>query len=427
MPLKILAAADLHLGRRPSRLPSELTDRIAARELGPAGAWERLVDLAVDEKVDALLLAGDVVEAEDDFFEAYAELHRGVTRLAEAGVRVFAVAGNHDTRVLPYLSDEVEAFELLGRGGEWESVHLEANGEKATLWGWSFPQASVREDPVSGLSFSRGPGPNLGLLHCDRDQVGSSYAPVSSRSLEAAGLDAWLLGHIHAPDGLSLSRPTGYLGSLTGLDPGEPGPRGAWLLTIDQGTLTEFRRVALAPLRWVRLEVSLDGLDEPEEARRRVLDRLRKLDGEIEAETLRPQAVGIRLTLTGRTSYRREVEQLFSQEALRDLPVGQSRVFYFVETLRIETLPEVDLSALARRDDPAGLLARMLELLEAPLEDSERRELVAGAQRRLERVAGDPTWAGLQADLPDDNEAAEWLRRAGRRALDLLLAQRDDA
>ncbi len=272
MPLKILAAADLHLGRRPSRLPSELTDRIAARELGPAGAWERLVDLAVDEKVDALLLAGDVVEAEDDFFEAYAELHRGVTRLAEAGVRVFAVAGNHDTRVLPYLSDEVEAFELLGRGGEWESVHLEANGEKATLWGWSFPQASVREDPVSGLSFSRGPGPNLGLLHCDRDQVGSSYAPVSSRSLEAAGLDAWLLGHIHAPDGLSLSRPTGYLGSLTGLDPGEPGPRGAWLLTIDQGTLTEFRRVALAPLRWVRLEVSLDGLDEPEEARRRALD-----------------------------------------------------------------------------------------------------------------------------------------------------------
>jgi hypothetical protein len=151
MPLKLLAAADLHLGRRPSRLPSELTDRIAARELGPAGAWERLVDLAVDEKVDALLLAGDVVEAEDDFFEAYAELHRGVTRLAEAGVRVFAVAGNHDTRVLPYLSDEVEAFELLGRGGEWESVHLEANGEKATLWGWSFPSASVREDPVSGF------------------------------------------------------------------------------------------------------------------------------------------------------------------------------------------------------------------------------------------------------------------------------------
>ena len=55
--MKILGAADIHLGRRPGRLPPRLTDPNSARALGPAGAWERLIDLAIEEGVHALLLA----------------------------------------------------------------------------------------------------------------------------------------------------------------------------------------------------------------------------------------------------------------------------------------------------------------------------------------------------------------------------------
>ena len=116
--------------------------------------------------------------------------------------------------------------ELLGKGGTWEAATLEGDGEKVTLWGWSFPAQQGTRSPLSDAGFPRGPGPNLGLLHCDRDQAGSPYAPVMSRELEAAGLDGWLLGHIHVPDALTAPSPSGYLGSVTGANPGEAGAHG---------------------------------------------------------------------------------------------------------------------------------------------------------------------------------------------------------
>lgn len=425
MPLELLAAADLHLGRRPTRLPEALTGRIPARELGPAGALERLVDLAIEEEVHALLLAGDVVEGRHDFFEAYRELRDAVVRLLEADVRVLAVAGNHDTRVLPRLADELEGFELLGRGGAWEAATLSGGGEEATVWGWSFPAPAVRENPLADHRFERGPGANLGLLHCDRDQAGSRYAPVPTRSLESTELDAWLLGHVHRPDELSTPRPAGYLGSLTGLDPGEPDRRGPWRVTVEATAVRDITHVPLGPLRWVAEDVSLEGLEEPEEARVRVLERLREIDRAIVEERTPPRAVGVRLTFTGRTRFRREVEELFAREELDDLRVGDGGVHYFVETHRSETLPEVDLEELARQSDPAGLLARRLLVLERDPGDPDREELVRAARRRLERAARDASWERLEAEPPGRDETAARLRRAGRKALDLLLQQKE--
>jgi hypothetical protein len=46
--------------------------------------------------VDAVLLAGDVVEQEDDFHEAYPDLRRGVERLTGAGIRVLGAGGAWD-------------------------------------------------------------------------------------------------------------------------------------------------------------------------------------------------------------------------------------------------------------------------------------------------------------------------------------------
>ncbi|MEX2532060.1 MAG: metallophosphoesterase [Gemmatimonadota bacterium] len=427
MPLKLLAAADLHLGRRPGHLPDPLLDGVSVRELSPAGAWQRLVKLALDEGVSAVLLAGDVVDGDDDFFEAYRELRDGVVRLTRAGIRVLAVAGNHDTKVLPYLADQVEAFELLGREGRWESTTLSFGGAAATIYGWSFPRPWVREDPLSGHAFPRGPGANLGLLHCDRNQPGSRYAPVSSSALAGAGLDGWLLGHIHRPDPLSLPHPQGYLGSLTGLDPGEWGHRGAWLLMVDGGGIAGLERRALGPLRWAREEVGLHELDEPEEARSRLLDRMHELAREVGEADDAPLAVGIRVTFTGRTRFGREVEALLSPELLSELVVEEGRVGCFVESVRVETLPEVDLEELARRGDPAGLLARrVLLLLEGDPGDPARRELLTRGRKRLARVGDGHPWGELERGAPDEDETEEWLRRAGLKALDLLLAQAEN-
>mgnify|MGYP000096576153 CR=1 FL=1 len=425
MSLKLLALGDLHLGRLPSRLPDELQDR--AREMGPVGAWRRIVDAAIDERVDAIALAGDVVEDEYDFFEAYRELAAGVERLLDANIRVLGVVGNHDVQVLPRLAEQIEGFELLGRGGEWEQITLVAGSERMTVHGWSFPQRVVRLSPLAEQWFDPGPGPNLGLLHCDCDQTGSAYAPVTTAELQSASLDGWLLGHIHAPDLLSVEHPIGYLGSATGLDSGEPGPRGPWLVTVDGGRIVGIEHWPLAPLHWQRLPVDLTGIESPEDARDRLLAAVNNLDRDLSARSIVPEAAGLRVQFTGRSDLRREVEALFAPEDLAALYVGNSRIHYFVESRRYDLAPTLDMETLAQRGDPPGLLARRLQLLERASDDPERRALIKDAREHLATRGDKPYWRVLGDTTPDDETVATWLREAGLTALDRLLAQQEAA
>lgn len=423
MPFRLLAVGDLHLGRKPSRLPDELVSE--ARDLGPAGAWRRLVDRAIEAGVDAVALAGDVVEREDDYYEAYRELKRGVERLASAGVRVVGVAGNHDVNVLPRLADQLPDFRLIGRGGEWETLRLETGGETVTLHGWSFRQEQVWQSPLEGVGFERGAGLDLGLLHCDRDMPGSRYAPVMSRELEAAGLDGWLLGHIHAPDALSVENPSGYLGCVSGMDPGEPGDRGPWLVTVEGGRIRDLEQWVLAPLRWESLELDLTDLAEPENARSELTRKLRERDEVIAALALPPRAVGIRLRLTGRTRLGRAVEALFQRELHTLIYDGVAGTGYFVERCLTDTRPVIALADLAKQDDPPGLLARRLCLLNDPESDDAKR-LIRDARERLEEQRRDSRWQALDPEPLDDAAVIDWLRRSGARLLEDMLEQQGE-
>ncbi len=424
MALRLLAVGDMHLGRRPSRLPDTLSDR--ARELGPAGAWKRTVTAAIRLEVDAVLLAGDVIERDDDFYEGYRELHGGVIRLAEAGIRVLGVAGNHDVRVLPRLARQLDDFHLVGADGHWEAVDLGSDDEPLSLWGWSFPLGRVPTSPVTGADFQRRPGPNLGLLHCDRDQPGSPYAPVTSAELRGAGLDGWLLGHIHAPDPLTADAPAGYLGSLSGMDPGEPGAHGPWLLTVERGRLTGVEQQVLAPLRWVPLELDVTGIGAPEAVHDRLLERLRVLDGELTAAAWAPDAVGLRLVLVGRSGFGGDAAADFGEAAREHVFTGDRGSHYFLEQVGVRTRPEIPLAELAERSDPPGLLARRLVLLDRADDDPDRQTLLAEARRRMAPTAADSRWQPLNPHDLDDAVAADWLRRAGTQLLERLLAQQED-
>ena len=409
----------MHLGRTPSRLPPELP----VRDFGPAEAWRRAVEAAIGSGVTAVLLAGDVVDRDEDFFEAYRELESGVRRLTEAGIAVVGVAGNHDVAVLPRLARHIAEFRLLGAGGEWESCRIAEGREALTLWGWSFPRARVSVSPLEGVSFDRPPGINLGLLHCDRDAgPGSPYAPVGRWELERAGLDGWLLGHIHRPDALSAGSPSGYLGSLTGLDRGEPGPRGPWMIRVVEGRIAEVSHLPLAPLRWEALEVGLGGIGDPAEARERLLAAMRALDGSLASSPVAPRAVGLSVTFTGRTALGSAAAEAIQEEDRSAIHEGTVGTRYFIHRIETGTRPEVDLEELARRRDPVGLLAERLLRLDRPEGDPERERLVEMVRRRLAEQSRKQGWLGLEAGAggPD---LAPWLRRAGFLALDRLLEQ----
>ncbi len=420
MPIRLLAIGDMHLGRQPSRLPDALAKD--ADRLSPRGAWARAVQMAIEQQVDVVALAGDLVDQEDDLFEAYQPLEDGINQLVQAGIEVVGITGNHDVAVLPKLSRHLSAFKLLGANGQWETHTLEKHGERVTIHGWSFPKAQVTESPLTGHAFQRSAGLNVGLLHCDRDQTDSVYAPVSSTQLRSAGLDAWLLGHIHTPDQLSPEQPSGYLGSLTGLHVGESGPRGPWLITIDQGSITEIKQCTLAPLVWWQVDLDLSELTNPTDAFERFLSRIRDLNQMMTQYDHCPDALGLRVILTGESNHGQAVEARFKEQTDQNWATGGIG-HVFVESVRDATRPLVDLATLAEQSNHLGQLAKNLLLLETRSDDAQVQALIAEARARLATSRDDGRWHLLPRLGLSDEMIRDDLLQSGHRLLRALLGQ----
>lgn len=414
----LLAIGDIHLGRSPSALHPDLLAR--APQLGPEAAWARAVTEAIDRKVDGVLLAGDVVERSRDLLVAYGDLKNGIEKLATAGIPVLAVAGNHDTLVLPRLAREIDALQLLGAEGRWQEKSI----GKLNVLGWSFPRPQVRHSPLKELPQISQPERTIGLLHCDRDQSDSIYAPVSSAELEAAPTAAWLLGHIHQPDALRAPRPIGYLGSLNALRASETGARGPWLLNWSQSGLS-IEQLPLAPLRYEVLELDLSEVDQAESLAELILSAARKRAAELAQQGASPEVVGLRLNLCGSCRFERALPAALDQLMNESRPWKEHGMVLFLQKINIQTRPDFDLVEIARRGDPCGLLARRLLILADP-ENPVHQTLLEQARSRLLRVVGLREFQALGAAL-DDAAVRRSLQQAGQRALLELLNQRRSA
>jgi len=433
----LLCVGDVHLGRRPSRLPDglELEHGISPRELDPRAAWRSVVRVAIERRVDAVLLAGDVVESDNGFLEAYGALRAGLAELEHARVPVLAVAGNHDVEVLPRLADELAGtgFRLLGRGGRWESAVVRgADGAPLVrVLGWSFPRRRVEASPLSSLGddLRRGryPGDDapddlrtVGLLHADLDASGGHYAPVPASALARLGVSAWFLGHVHGATIGASGRPIGYLGSLVALDPAETGAHGPWLARSLPGSW-HLEQLELSPVRWERVDVSIEGCPDLHAVRAAIPRALRELHARISAGFEGTRVVGCRPRLVGRTALDRRELRLVLEEA-RELREAQDGVVYYVDRGTDETEPPLDLEPLAEGSDPPALLARRLLVLRG--DGEEARRLVARARAAMVEAGEHAHFLSLGAPALDAEEVKRTLRHLATRALLELLGQK---
>ena len=273
MPINILATADLHLGRKSSALPPE------AGQHSTRHTWKRLVDYAIRHQVDVLLLAGDIVDEDNRYFEATGPLQSGFSRLEQEGIEVFMIAGNHDFAVLEQIihHHSYEHVHLMGADGSWEKTTRTIKGQEIQLAGWSFTHKHVREDPMAGFDrLDLNPGQiTIGLLHGDLYTPDSLYAPVTSAQLESKPVDAWIMGHIHKPADIKPEKPyIAYTGTPHALNPGEPGVHGPVLLTVESKENIQAQRIPLSPIRYELLEVDVSQTEDLASFREQVTRQL---------------------------------------------------------------------------------------------------------------------------------------------------------
>jgi len=430
MACKIACIGDIHLGRRPGRLPETLSDHgVNISDLTPAVAWSDAVQWAIDSSVDAVVLTGDLVENEEDRFEAFYHLVAGIEKLFLEKIQVIMVAGNHDCKALPRLVNMIPKVRLLGEKGVWELAEIDLrNNEKIRFLGWSFPERRYSKNPIASLdmdqlkSQSGSSCPIIGLLHCDLDLKSSPYAPVTSDDLMHKPVDCWLLGHIHKPEKLSRARPTVRLGSLIGLDPGEPGPHGPWLAEIRGPKDISLNHIPLARLRWEKEDIHIDKIETPDKDDledlfvAEVFRAFDRIHSRINDGSLYAKVVGCRLKLKGRSKSHREIRRALSSK--RFPAINKDGVHYFVEKIIDEGRTALDLESIARNNDPPGLLAKRLIAIEQ--KNSLGKTIIHDASIDLKRYSGGPTW-----DMLDEVEdsVSGILLNAGHEALEELLAQ----
>jgi len=434
----ILAIGDVHLGTACSGVPDEISSwGLDPGELTPAAALKLTVDFAIERKLDAVLFAGDVVESTNARFEAMLPLEEGIRRLLNARIQVIAVAGNHDVEALPRLAALIDGFTLLGAGGRWEAQTITKDQSPiAEVIGWSFGERFVRQSPVAQLlaqplEMPSTPIPRIGLLHADLDASGGHYAPIRQAELDNTGYDAWLLGHIHKPsyDSLSAptnSRPSGYLGSLIGLDPSEVGPHGPWLMRVPNDGTLHMEQVPLAPLRWEHLTVSIDGLEHIEDVPDRLLDEAGKFVRQLGEAGAAPRALGLRIRLTGTSPQYEEIRQWIAAGEWNSLGrvVDGTAVFFnkIIDSMELR----LDLAEIAKGDDPAALMAQRLLTLQH--DDDRSRALLDNARVELDDVAWDNLWSPVQdhrnaTDPLSDDALRDILFRSGKAALNAMLSR----
>lgn len=320
--MKLLHSADWHLG-------APLGQAGSVRE-ALASLPELVVDLALQENCDLMLLSGDIFDAAPS-----ADSLLAVQRaLARAKMPVFIAPGNHDPAT------------VWPREGWPENVHIFRSAAVESI---SLPDLSCR---VYGAAFLGPESPGLlknfraegcerwaiGVFHGDPTLADSPYSPITRHQVQESGLDYLALGHIHKGDSFRMGETLcAWPGCAMARGFDETGEKGVLLCELDG--VAQSRFVPLPLPRFHSLTAAVEG------------DAFAALQAAL-------PALGsgdfYRVTLTG------ESEAIDLARLAAQFPQ-----FPNLE-LRDQTLPPLDLWEGTDRDSLEGVFFSLLQQADAP-------------------------------------------------------------
>ncbi|MBE7247973.1 MAG: DNA repair exonuclease, partial [Actinomycetospora chiangmaiensis] len=254
-------------------------DADLARRLAAAGrtAFEDLVSFAIENAVAFVVIAGDIYDG--DWADASIGLFfaRQVARLDRAGIPVVMVRGNHDAESVITKSITLPQSVHVFSATRASTHKLEAH--RVAIHGRSFPNRAVEENLSLTYPAALPGWFNLGVLHtsCTGHAAHATYAPCSIADLARRGYAYWALGHIHEYQELSRDPWIVFPGNLQGRSVRECGPRGAVLVSVEDGAVKGVEHVVFDRARFEILSVDLAEVAEMPAALERIEAALRPL------------------------------------------------------------------------------------------------------------------------------------------------------
>ena len=204
--LRLLHTADVHLGAR----HADLGDRASTQRERQFAAFVATVDLALTEKVDLVLIAGDLFDSNVQPRRSVERAAAQLKRLVDARIRVVVAPGTHDVYDGASIYRAYDLAALSGAVGsdlvtvldpEHPDVHLKPLD--LVVHGQCFATKRAPHSPLKGVDVHKDERAewHVGLLHAsiaiegktDRDEV-----VITTDEIAATGLDYLALGHWHS-------------------------------------------------------------------------------------------------------------------------------------------------------------------------------------------------------------------------------------
>ena len=421
--LRFIHAADLHLDSPFVGIKAAAPENVAsALREATFSAYENIIDLCIDEQVDALLVAGDVYDSADRSLRAQLRFVEGLGRLDEAGIRSFICHGNHDpldgweARL-----DYPKSCTRFLKDAQAVPIFEEDPG-RGVVHGISYPTGDMAENLVPRLGSGDPKTFSIGLIHANvgSDAKHANYSPCSLDDLERSGIDYWALGHVHNRQVLSERSPTVvYPGNPQGRHPNEEGAHGVYLVEVDEEKDVTLGFRAVDTVRWARADLDASGTDTVpdliEALHQRIQDALAESEG---------RSVVLRIKLAGRSaihaSLRRAavVEDLIG-EVNREW--AERSPFAWCERIEDETASSFNRD---KHKNGSDFLAEVLKTADRSKED---QDLVARLREGLSDLFEHRRYRSHLSDhAPGDNDLVLLIDEAESIVVDLLAGDDDE-
>ncbi len=399
---RFLHAADIHLDSplhglsRYEGLPEDEI-RSATR-----AAFDNLVRFAIEEAVDFVLIAGDLFDGEWKGMGTGLYFARAMGRLDAAGIPAFVLSGNHD------------AASVIARSVPWPpnvslfntrkpETHV-LPGLDVAVHGQSFATSAVTDNLALAYPQAIQGHFNIGMLHTALAgrQGHADYAPCSLEDLKSRQYDYWALGHVHEFEVVCTEPHVVFPGNTQGRTIRETGPKGAVIVTVEDGQVTTVSRLELDVIRWAEVEVNCSDalIDEAPERVRAALAAARR-------DNPAHLPLVVRLTLTGatmdagafhdRAATLRDDARIVAASVSPDLYVEKVKTLVSLPPDRTGSLIGDDMAALIERAPNDVQLARLLEEDLTPFLTAAQVSIGAEEDGDLRRLATVGEWGSVLA------------------------------
>ncbi|MDD3225481.1 MAG: DNA repair exonuclease [Clostridium sp.] len=258
IPIKFIHTADIHLGS----ILNVQNEKLEYFDRAVYESFEKIVYYAIYNKVDFIIISGDLYDAEGVYLEAEKFFLNECKKLQENNIDVFIIGGNHD-----FFVSQKEIFKLPQNVHVFSSLKPETIEVKdknfniiARIIGQSYRAKADSRKVYMDYKVPQDGVFNIAMLHTQLSKSNLNYIPCSLNDLISnESIDYWALGHIHKSEIIRRNRPyVVFPGSPQGRDMGEMELSGCFLVDVNKDRDVSMKFLPTSSVIWKKVIIDIN-------------------------------------------------------------------------------------------------------------------------------------------------------------------------